>query len=97
MYEGVITSVIISGLYAGGFSSFIVVFMIMQPMSESTQVAGYLFMGTFAIYFIYSIISVIAKLRDQLYLRVISGALAIFIVGQVHPACEPFHDHARCA
>ncbi len=83
LYEGVITSVIISGLYAGGFSSFIVVFMILQPMSESTQVAGYLFMGTFAIYFIYSIISVIAELRDQLYLRVISGALAIFIVGQV--------------
>ncbi|MBC8462820.1 hypothetical protein H8D76_00515 [Candidatus Bathyarchaeota archaeon] len=83
LFEGTINRVIISGLYAGGFSSFIVVFMIIQPISETTQVAGYLFMGSFAIYFIYSIISVIAELRDQHYLRVISGALAIFILGQV--------------
>lgn len=83
LFEGTINRVIISGLYAGGFSSFIVVFMIIQPMSEANQVAGYLFMGSFAIYFIYSIISVIAELRDQHYLRVISGALAIFILGQV--------------
>ncbi len=48
LYEGVINRVIISGLYAGGFSSFIVVFMMVQPMSESTQVAGYLFMGWLA-------------------------------------------------
>jgi hypothetical protein len=83
LYEGVINRVIISGLYAGGFSSFIIVFMIIQPMSEQTQVSGYLFMGSFAIYFIHSIISVIAELRDQHYLTVISGALAIFIIGQV--------------
>jgi len=83
LYEGTINRVIISGLYAGGFSSFIVVFMIIQPMSEATQIAGYLFMGSFAIYFIYTIISVIAELRDQHYLRVISGALSIFILGQV--------------
>lgn len=83
LYEGLINRVIISGLYAGGFSSFIVVFMIIQPMNEPTQVAGYLFMGSFAVYFIYTIISVIADLRDQHYLRVISGALAIFIIGQV--------------
>ncbi len=83
LYEGTINRVIISGLIAGGFSSFIVVFMIIQPMSEATQVAGYLFMGLFAIYFIYTIISVIAELRDQHYLRVISGALSVFILGQV--------------
>ncbi len=83
LFEGTINRVIISGLYAGGFSSFIVVYMIIQPMSEINQVAGYLFMGSYAIYFIYSIISVIAELRDQNYLRVITGALAIFILGQV--------------
>jgi hypothetical protein len=83
LFEGTINRVIISGLYAGGFSSFVVVYMIIQPMSEANQVAGYLFMGSYAIYFIYSIISVIAELRDQHYLRVISGSLAIFILGQV--------------
>lgn len=83
MFEGIIARVIISGLYAGGFSSFIVVFMIVQPMSEQTNIAGYLFMGSYAIYFIYSIISAISGLRQQHYMRVISGALAIFIFGQV--------------
>jgi hypothetical protein len=83
LLEGRITNVIISGLYAGGFSSFIIVFMIIQPMSEATQVAGYLFLGSYAVYFLDSIISLIAELRDQHYIRVISGALAIFILGQV--------------
>jgi len=83
LFEGTINRVIISGLYAGGFSSFIVVFMIIQPMSETTQVAGYLFMGSFAIYIIYTIISAISELRDQHYLKVIAGALSIFILGQV--------------
>lgn len=83
LLEGKITNVITSGLYAGGFASFIIVFMILQPMSEATQVAGYLFLGSYAVYFLYSILSLIAELRDQHYIRVISGALAIFILGQV--------------
>lgn len=83
LFEGKINNVIVSGLYAGGFASFIIVFMILQPMSEATQVAGYLFLGTYAVYFLYTLISLIAELRNQNYIRVISGALAIFIVGQV--------------
>ncbi len=83
LFEGKINNVIISGLYAGGFASFIIVFMILQPMSEATQVAGYLFMGSYAVYFLYTILSLIAELRNQHYIRVISGALAIFIIGQV--------------
>jgi len=83
MFEGKINSVIISGLYAGGFASLIIVFMILQPVSEPTKVAGYLFMGSFAVYFLYSILATIAALRNQFYIRVISGALAIFILGQV--------------
>jgi hypothetical protein len=83
LLEGKIANVIISGLYAGGFASFIFVFMIVQPLSEATQVAGYLFLGSYAVYFLYSLLSLIAELRDQHYIRVISGALAIFILGQV--------------
>lgn len=83
LFEGNINSVIISGLYAGGFASLIIVFMILQPVSEATQVAGYLFMGSFAVYFLYSILATIAKLRNQFYIRVISGSLAIFIIGQM--------------
>ena len=83
LFEGKINRVIISGLYAGGFASIIIVFMILQPVSEATQVAGYLFMGSFAVYFLYSIISTIAELRQQFYIRVIAGALSIFILGQV--------------
>ena len=83
LYEGKINRVIISGLYAGGFSSIIIVFMILQPVSEPTRVAGYLFMGSFAVYFLYSILATIAELRNQFYIKVISGALAIFIIGQV--------------
>ena len=83
LFEGRINSVIVSGLYAGGFASLIIVFMILQPMSEATQVAGYLFLGSYAVYFLYTLISLIAELRNQNYIRVISGALAIFIVGQV--------------
>lgn len=83
LFEGTINNVIISGLYAGGFASLIIVFMILQPASDSTSVAGYLFMGSYAVYFLYSIMSTIAELRNQFYIRVISGALAIFIIGQV--------------
>ena len=83
LFEGRILNVIVSGLYAGGFASFIIVFMILQPMSEPTQVAGYLFLGSYAVYFLYTILSLIAELRNQHYIRVISGALAIFIIGQV--------------
>ncbi len=83
LFEGKINSVIISGLYAGGFASLITVFMILQPVSEPTKVAGYLFMGSFAVYFLYSILATIAELRSQFYIRVIAGALAIFILGQV--------------
>jgi hypothetical protein len=83
LFEGKINNVIISGLYAGGFASLIIVFMILQPVSEATRVAGYLFMGSFAVYFIYSIMATIAELRNQFYIKVISGALAIFIIGQV--------------
>lgn len=83
LFEGKINSVIISGLYAGGFASLIIVFMILQPVSEPTKVAGYLFMGSYAVYFLYSILATIAELRDQYYIKVITGALAIFIIGQV--------------
>ena len=83
LFEGKINNVIISGLYAGGFASLIIVFMILQPASEATQTAGYLFMGSFAVYFLYSILATIAELRKQFYIRVIAGALAIFIIGQV--------------
>jgi hypothetical protein len=82
-YEGIMNRVMISGLYAGGFASFIIVFMILQPMSEATQTAGYMFMGAYAVYFIYSILSLVADLRNQHYIRVISGAMSIFIIGQV--------------
>ncbi|MFC1803177.1 hypothetical protein ACFL0D_04325, partial [Thermoproteota archaeon] len=57
LYEGKINSVIISGLYAGGFASLIIVFMILQPVSEATRATGYLFIGSFAVYFIYSIMA----------------------------------------
>lgn len=83
LFEGRINNVIISGLYAGGFASLIVVFMILQPVSEATTVAGYLFMGAFAVYFLYSILATIAELRNQFYIRVIAGALSIFIIGQI--------------
>ncbi len=83
LFEGKINRVIISGLYAGGFASLIIVFMILQPVSEDTTVAGYLFMGSFAVYFLYSILATIAELRSQFYIRVIAGALSIFIIGQV--------------
>ncbi|MCJ7730919.1 hypothetical protein MUP51_01265 [Candidatus Bathyarchaeota archaeon] len=83
LFEGKINNVIISGLYAGGFASIIIVFMILQPVSDATRVAGYLFMGSFAVYFLYSILATIAELRKQFYIRVIAGALAIFIIGQV--------------
>lgn len=83
LFEGRINNVIISGLYAGGFASLIIVFMILQPVSEATNVAGYLFMGAFAVYFLYSILATIAELRNQFYIRVIAGALSIFIIGQI--------------
>lgn len=83
LFEGQINRVIISGLYAGGFASLIIVFMILQPLSEKTQIAGYLFMGSYAVYFIYSILATAARLRNQFYIRVIAGAVSIFILGQV--------------
>ena len=83
LFEGKINRIIISGLYAGGFASIIIVFMILQPMSETTTVAGYLFMGSYAVYFLYSILASIAELRSQFYIRVIAGAVSIFIIGQV--------------
>jgi hypothetical protein len=83
LFEGKINSIIISGLYAGGFASIIIVFMILQPVSQPTQVAGYLFMGSYAVYFLYSILASISELRNQFYIKVIAAAFTIFIIGQV--------------
>jgi len=83
LFEGKINNVIISGLYAGGFASLIIVFMILQPASEASRLAGYLLIGSYAVYFLYSIMATVAELRGQFYIRVVSGALAIFIIGQV--------------
>jgi len=83
LFEGELTRVIISLLYAGGFASLILVFMVIQPTNQATRGAGLLLMACYLIYFAYSILSTLARLRGQFYLRVIPGALSLFIYGQI--------------
>jgi hypothetical protein len=82
-FEGIINRVLVSGLYAGGFVSIFVVFMIIQPGSENIRRAGYFVAGAFLLYLVYSILATIAKIRKQHYIRVISGSATIFILGQL--------------
>lgn len=83
VFEGQINRVIISGLYAGGFVSIIALFMILQPLSESTSLAGLLVVGAYVVLFTYNILSAIAETRGQHYIRVISRAATMFILGQI--------------
>lgn len=82
-FEGILNRVLVSGLYAGGFVSIFVVFMIIQPGSENIRRAGYFVAGAFLLYLLYSILATIAKIRKQHYIRVISGSATIFILGQL--------------
>ena len=83
IYEGKLNRVIVSGLYAGGFAAIIAVFMVLQPISEPSKMAGYLVIAAFALFFTYNILSAVAEIRDQFYIRVISGSATIFIIGQI--------------
>lgn len=83
VFEGKLNSVLVSGLYAGGFVSIFVVFMIIQPGSENIRRAGYFVAGAFILYLLYSLMATIAKIRKQHYIRVVSGSATIFILGQL--------------
>lgn len=82
-FEGRLNRVLVSGMIAGGFTGIIAFFMILQPISQATQVAGYLVMGSFSLFFIYNILAAVAEIRGQHYIRVVSGSATIFILGQV--------------
>jgi hypothetical protein len=82
-FEGKLNTVLISGLYAGGFVTIFVIFMIIQPGSDQISRAGYFVAGSFILYLIYGMMSAIAKIRKQHYIRVISGSATIFILGQL--------------
>jgi hypothetical protein len=82
-FEGKLNTVLISGLYAGGFVTIFVIFMIIQPGSDKISRAGYFVAGSFILYLIYGMMSAIAKIRKQHYIRVISGSATIFILGQL--------------
>ena len=70
-------------LNAGVFPSWLAALPPWDVGVWTSEKPGYLFMGSFAVYFLYSILATIAELRSQFYIRVIAGALAIFILGQV--------------
>jgi hypothetical protein len=82
-FEGKLNRVLVSGMYAGSFVSIFGFFLILQPMSEPSQMAGYLVFAAFSVFFAYNIMSALAKIRDQNYIRAISGAVTIFILGQI--------------
>jgi hypothetical protein len=82
-FEGRLNRVLVSGMIAGGFTGIIAFFMILQPISDATQVAGYLVIGGFSAFFIYNVLAAVAEIRGQHYIRVISGSATIFILGQV--------------
>jgi len=82
-FEGRLNRVLVSGMIAAGFTGIIAFFMILQPISEATQVAGYLVIGSFSMFFIYNILATVSEIRGQHYIRVVSGSATIFILGQV--------------
>jgi hypothetical protein len=83
VFEGRLNRVLVSGMIAGGFTSIIALFMILQPMSAATQTAGLLVLAAFTVFFAYNLLAAVAAVRGQHYIRVISGAATIFIMGQV--------------
>ena len=82
-FEGRLNRVLVSGMIAAGFTGMIAFFMILQPISQATQVVGFLVLGAFSVFFIYNILATVADIRGQHYIRVVSGSATIFILGQV--------------
>ncbi|MCW4048291.1 MAG: hypothetical protein NWE89_01010 [Candidatus Bathyarchaeota archaeon] len=82
-FEGKLNQVLVSVLYAGSFIGIVGFFMVLQPISEPTVLAGYLLFGAYAVFFAYNLLSTLSTLRDQHYIRAISGAVSIFIFGQI--------------
>lgn len=83
LFEGELARVLTSSFYAGGFAGFIAIFMIIQPVDQKTSDAGLYVLGAFAVFFIYSLLSAISRIREQFYIRVVAGSATIFIMGQV--------------
>lgn len=82
-FEGRLTQVLVFGLYAAAFVSVFAVYMILQPLSAATQYAGFLVFGAYAAYFTYTMLSMMAEIRGQHYLRVVSGSALTFVLGQI--------------
>jgi hypothetical protein len=82
-FEGKLNTVLISGLYAGGFVSIIVIFMIIQPGSGNIRRAGYFVAAGFLAYLCYSVLSSYSKIRNRHKIRIVSGSVTIFILGQL--------------
>jgi hypothetical protein len=82
-FEGKLNRVLVSGMYAGSFVSVFGFLLILQPISEPSQMAGYLVFAAFSVFFAYNLMSALAQIRDQNYIRAISGAATIFILGQI--------------
>ncbi len=83
LFEGRLNQVLVFGFYSGGFMAIIAIFMILQPISEPSNYAGYLVFGGFSAFFIYNLLKAISDIRGQPYIRIISGAVLTFILGQI--------------
>jgi len=83
VFEGRLNRVLVSGMIAGGFTIIIALFMMLQPINLATQTAGLLVMVAFTVFFAYNLLAAVAAIREQHYIRVVSGAATIFIIGQI--------------
>jgi hypothetical protein len=82
-FEGRLNQVLVFGFYSGGFVGIIGLFMILQPISQPSNFAGYLVFGGFSAFFLYNLLSAISDIRGQPYIKVVSGAALTFILGQI--------------
>jgi hypothetical protein len=82
-FEGRLNQVLVFGFYSGGFVGITALFMILQPISQPSNYAGYLLFGGFSAFFLHNLLSAISEIRGQPYIKVISGAVLTFILGQI--------------
>jgi hypothetical protein len=80
LFDGRINQVIVGNLYSAGIVGFLAFFLIMKP---DTRLTGLLILGGFGVFMLYYVLSTLADVRNIWALRVVSGSVTLFVIGEI--------------
>jgi hypothetical protein len=80
IFEGKLNQVLIGSLYSAGIVGFLAFFLMMRP---NTRMTGFLIMGVFSLFVLYTLFSSLADVWRIPAVRVIAGSATLFISGQI--------------